>query len=84
MIYWRLFLVMLVSWVLFIFFDALRPHVVTIMNGLHLIALVSLLNAAMQSPSALIQRLVIATYCFLFYEFIFYFQCKDDGITTTE
>lgn len=68
MIYWRLFLVMLVSWVFFIFFDALRPHVVTIMNVLHLIALVSLLNAAMQSPSALIQRLVVATiiaFCFI-------------------
>lgn len=56
MIYWRLFLVMFISWILFIIFDPLKPHVVTIMNGLHVIALISLLNAALQSPSSLFER----------------------------
>lgn len=44
MIYLRLFLVMLTSWICFYLIDSLNYHVVTVMNTLHIIALISLLK----------------------------------------
>lgn len=40
-IYLLLFIVMLISWTLFIAFDSIKPHAVTWMNGLNLISLAS-------------------------------------------
>lgn len=41
-IYIRLFLVMFISWILFIVFDGFKLYVVTMMNGLHIIAFITM------------------------------------------
>lgn len=46
MVYLRFFVVMLISWTIYIAFNTLKYHVVTCMNVLHILALLSTLNSS--------------------------------------